>query len=207
MEILDLNFDMYTIVLKVNWLNTIIVFAGIVALSYLWNRFHKYNFSKHIEVDEVTLGIGSNTVTLKYNKKDQEIAYKLWVELSTRKIGLKFEPKYDVITEVYDSWYAFFGIARELLKEIPVDRLHNSSQLISLTEKVLNVGLRPHLTMWQAKFRKWYAVNRDKHDRKTPQEIQKEYPQYEELKEDLINTNKRLIEYKELMEKIAFNKK
>lgn len=28
--------------------------------------------------------------------------------------------------------------------------------LIKLTERVLNVGLRPHLTKWQAKYRKWY---------------------------------------------------
>lgn len=32
------------------------------------------------------------------------------------------------------------------------------------------------------------------------------YPHYEELKKDLINTNKRMIEYKNLMERIAFEK-
>lgn len=207
MEILDLNFEnWYTLVLKVNWLSIISVIVGVVAIAYLWNRCLKYVFKKNIMVNEVTLGIGSNTVTLKYNKKDQEIAYKLWVELGTRKIGLMFEPEYDVLTEVYDSWYAFFSISRELLKEIPVERLQYSSQLITLTENVLNKGLRPHLTMWQAKYRKWYASNEEKYDEKTPQEIQKEFPQYEELEKDLIETNKRMIEYKELMEKIAFNK-
>ena len=44
---------------------------------------------KHsITINEVNLGIGDTSVKLVYNKKDQEIAYKLWVELSTRKIGL-----------------------------------------------------------------------------------------------------------------------
>ena len=207
MEILDLNFEnWYTLVLKVNWLSIIIVIAGVVAIVYLWNICLKYVFKKNIMVDEVTLGIGSNMVTLKYNKKDQEIAYKLWVELGTRKIGLMFEPEYDVLTEVYDSWYAFFSISRELLKEIPVERLQYSSQLVTLTENVLNKGLRPHLTMWQAKYRKWYASNEAKYGEETPQEIQKKFPQYEELEKDLIETNKRMIEYKELMEKIAFNK-
>ncbi len=207
MEILDLNFEnWYTLVLKVNWLSIIIVIVGVVAIVYLWNICPKYVFKKNIMVNEVTLGIGSNTVALKYNKKDQEIAYKLWVELGTRKIGLMFEPEYDVLTEVYDSWYAFFSISRELLKEIPAERLQYSSQLITLTENVLNKGLRPHLTMWQAKYRKWYASNEEKYDEKTPQEIQKKFPQYEELEKDLIETNKRMIEYKELMEKIAFNK-
>lgn len=207
MEILDLNFEnWYTLVFKLNWLSIIIVIVGVAAIVYLWNICLKYVFRKNIMVDEVTLGIGSNMVTLKYNKKDQEIAYKLWVELGTRKIGLMFEPEYDVLTEVYDSWYAFFAISRELLKEIPVERLQYSSQLITLTENVLNKGLRPHLTMWQAKYRKWYATNEAEYGEETPQEIQKKFPQYEELEKDLIETNKRMIEYKELMEKIAFNK-
>ena len=79
--------------------------------------------------------------------------------------------------------------------------------MIKLTEKVLNTGLRPHLTMWQAKFRKWYGDNTNKKNKeKTPQQIQMMYPDYEELKKDLIETNTRMIEYKKLMEKIAFEK-
>ena len=39
--------------------------------------------------------IGSNTITLKYDKWDQEIAYKLWVELNTIKIGMHFDEEYD----------------------------------------------------------------------------------------------------------------
>ena len=157
-------------------------------------------------VDEVSLGIGNSQVKLKYNKKDQEIAYKLWVELSTRKIGLDFDPENDVVFEVYDSWYNFFTIARELMKEIPVERLKYSPELIELTETVLNRGLRPHLTIWQAKYRKWYNENVHNNVGKTPQQIQEMYPHYKELKKDLIDTNKRLIEYKKLMERIAFEK-
>ena len=161
--------------------------------------------NKHcIIFDEINLGIGRNSsVKLKYNKKDQEVAYKLWVELSTRKIGLPFDRENDVINEVYDSWYEFFKIARELLKDIPVSRLPYSNDLIKLTERVLNVGLRPHLTKWQAKYRQWYnKAIRKKNG--TPQKIQKQYPEYSLLIEDLILTNKRMIEYKDLMEKIAF---
>ena len=40
----------------------------------------------------------------------------------------------------------------------------------------------------------------------TPQEIQKRYPEYSVLVEDLVLTNKRMIEYKDLMGKIAFNR-
>ena len=41
---------------------------------------------------------------------------------------------------------------------------------------------------------------------KTPQEIQREYPEYSSLINDLISTNEKMIEYKELMKKIAFER-
>ncbi|WP_302133509.1 hypothetical protein [Thomasclavelia spiroformis] len=207
MNILDFTFDnWYTLVLKLNWLAVIIIIVLVFAMVSLWDKCIKYTVKKSLMVDEVSLGIGNSQVKLKYNKKDQEIAYKLWVELSTRKIGLDFDPENDVVFEVYDSWYNFFTVARELMKEIPVERLKYSPELIELIETVLNKGLRPHLTIWQAKYRKWYNENVHNNVGKTPQQIQEMYPHYKELKKDLIDTNKRLIEYKKLMERIAFEK-
>ncbi len=153
------------------------------------------------------MGIGDSSLTLKYNSKDQEIAYKLWVELNTRKIGLAFEPENDVIEEVYNSWYSFFGIARNLMKEIPINKVKNGSDLVELTGDVLNKGLRPHLTKWQAKFRKWYEENRqlEEYQGKTPQEIQRCYPLYDELEKDLLETNRHMIEYKTVLRQIAYD--
>ena len=125
------------------------------------------------------------------------------MELSTRKIGLRFDKENDVIKEVYDSWYTFFETARELLKDIPGNRILYSGDLIELTEKVLNIGLRPHLTKWQAKYRRWYEEEL-KRDSGTPQDIQKKYPEYNALVEDLLETNEKMIEYKKLMKRIAF---
>ena len=207
MNIFDFSFDnWYTLVLKLNWLAVTLIILAIFVIVYLWNKCIKYAVKKSLMVDEVLLGIGNSQVKLKYNKKDQEIAYKLWVELSTRKIGLDFDSENDVIFEVYDSWYDFFTTARELMEEIPAERLKYSSELIELTEAVLNKGLRPHLTIWQAKFRKWHNENLDSNIGKTPQQIQEMDPHYEELKKDLIDTNTRMIEYKNLMERIAFEK-
>ena len=207
MNIFEFSFDnWYTLVLKLNWFDVTFIILAIFVIVYLWNKCIKYADNKSLMVDEVLLGIGNSQVKLKYNKKDQEIAYKLWVELSTRKIGLNFDSANDVIFEVYDSWYDFFTTARGLMEEIPAERLKYSSELIELTEAVLNKGLRPHLTIWQAKFRKWYNENIDNNVGKTPQQIQELYPYYEELKTDLIDTNKRMIEYKNLMARIAFEK-
>ena len=205
MQIITLEFENWkTILLRFNWIT--IIFFIIVLFAIYWGIRYLINFmgKKSITIDEIELGIGSSQIKIKYNRKDQEIAYKLWVELRTRKIGLKYDEQNDVIVEVFDSLYQFFGIARELLKEVPPNRLAYCRKLIILTEKMLNIGLRPHLTTWQAKFRKWYTNALDSNKDVSPQELQSKYPHYEQLVEELIETNKRMIKYTELMREIAF---
>ena len=205
MEVFGIEFENWnTILLRLNWFAILALIVIVFSVTLIIKRCLG---RKSITVDEINLGIGDSSIKLIYNKKDQEIAYKLWVELSTRKIGLPFEREYDVIAEVYDSWYEFFKIARELIKEVPASRLPYSNDLIELTEKVLNNGLRPHLTIWQAKYRKWYGDELANETKDSPQEIQQKYPYYDDLVEDLIATNKRMIEYKKLMKKIAFAEK
>lgn len=202
MEIFGVEFESWnTILLRLNWFAIALAIVAVIALVRVLKHFIN---KKSITIDEINLGIGDSSVKLTYNQKDQEIAYKLWVELSTRKIGLMFDKDHDVITEVYNSWYEFFKIARELLKEIPVSRLPYSNDLIELTEKVLNLGLRPHLTTWQAKYRKWYDLEASTNTNDSPQEVQRKYPEYDALVEDLLETNKRMIAYKDVMKSIAF---
>lgn len=204
MDIINISFDGWQkVILTVNWFAVIVLFILLFTVAWIIQKVNKRIARRSLRIDEAKLGIGNNSVVIKFDKKDQEIAYKLWVELSTRKIGLLFDEENDVIVEVYNSWYDFFRIARDLLKEIPVSRLSYSGELVELTQKVLNEGLRPHLTVWQAKYRKWYEeANKNKG---TPQEIQRQYPEYDELIADLMKTNSLLIEYKNCMHDIAFN--
>lgn len=191
----------YYLVITINWailLGILVVVLGIMKIGWF------SVFSNQVVVDEANLGIGQNTIKVKFNRKDQEIAYKLWVELTTRKIGLEFEKEHDVIVEIYNSWYSFFGIARGLLKEMPCEKLEYSENLVILTIDVLNKGLRPHLTQWQAKFRKWYDIERENNKKLSPQEIQQKYPEYDLLLNDLIKTNANMIHYRNLMKEIAF---
>lgn len=205
MNIIDVELESWNLfVFKFNWVAIIITLALLWGISFVIKKYLSYVNKKSIMIDEVNLGIGNSSVKLSYSKKDQEIAYKIWVELSTRKIGLCFDKENDVIKEVYDSWYKFFGITRELLKDIPVNRIPYSGDLIELTETVLNIGLRPHLTRWQARYRKWYDEEL-KNNSGTPQEIQRKYPEYTALIEDLLATNEKMIEYKKLMKRIAFD--
>lgn len=202
-----LNIEVITgnnLLISINWIVLLILVLIIVVIILIIKKgIFKFR-KKSIAINEVVLGIGSNTVALDFDQKDRAVAYKIWVELSTRKIGIPFDKENDVIVEIYDSWYEFFTITRELLKEIPSNRINGAMELIELSEKVLNEGLRPHLTKWQAKYRRWYndALNNDKE--KTPQEIQKEFEEYDILIEDIVKTNNQMIEYKNLMHNIAF---
>lgn len=206
MDIFSVKFDEWCqISITLNWVATLALILILLCIYFFPKGLFKQFKKKSIVVDEVTLGIGTAQMKLKYIPKDKEIAYKLWVELSTRKIGLLFDDENDVIIEVYNSWYEFFKIARELMKEVPATHIKYSDQLISLTEKVLNNGLRPHLTEWQAKYRKWLNENTSDRHNCTPQELQREYPFYSELVYDLKEKNLQLIKYKDLLHDIAFD--
>lgn len=163
---------------------------------------------KSYEINEAAIGIGSSKVTIKPNYEDMQIAYQLWVELSTRKIGLSIDLDNEVIAEIYDSWYEFFGLTRELVKGIPISKIrkdNSTKELVRIAIEVLNEGIRPHLTKWQAKFRKWYntEIENEENMKLSPQDCQKKYPEYNELTKDLAEVNKRLIEYRNILRRLA----
>jgi len=116
-----------------------------------------------------------------------------------------------VIAEVYDSWYALFKITRDELKLLSGNMLINnetSDQLIILLTDILNKGLRPHLTKYQAKFRRWYddELNNEMNKGKSPQEIQQNFIAYNELIASMKEVNGILMDYSEQLKKIIKGK-
>lgn len=203
MNIINISYDgCGVITICVNLLVVILLIALLFAIVCISRKIKKNLTSSSLKIDEIKLGVGDSQVTLVYDTRDKEIAYKLWVELTTRKIGIPFDEENDVINEVYNSWYEFFRIARELMKDIPVNSGKNSIRLAELTAKVLNEGLRPHLTLWQARYRKWYD-KASKEDDRDPQLIQKDFDRYDELIKDIKITNSRMIEYGDVLLKIS----
>lgn len=76
---------------------------AIVALTAIWAYLSRgYIFAKGFEVDSAEFGFGDQKITIKPNQDDRKVAYRIWVELSTRKIGLPIDFEHDVISEVYD---------------------------------------------------------------------------------------------------------
>lgn len=183
----------------------------IVAMTIGW-RWLSGGFSfRKFEIDQAEFGVGQNKLSFRPNLTDRQIAYAIWVELSTRKIGLPIDFEHDVISEIYDSWFNFFSVTRELIKGVPVSKFKSDSTqaVIKLSIEVLNEGLRPHLTQWQARFRRWYESELKKYDDGTysefhdPQDIQEKFPRYEELKTDMLKVNDNLIKYRKKMRELV----
>lgn len=184
----------------------VIVLAGLAVIS-LRLIFQSRGSWASFEIDEAEFGLGDQKIKLRPNDVDRQIAYKIWVELSTRKIGLKIDPDNDVVSEIYDSWYNFFAITRELIKDVPVSKFQrrDTEHIVRLSIEVLNQGIRPHLTRWQARFRRWYEAQLDKSDNLElhPQDIQQSFPNFEELKADMLKVNERLMRYRQQMHKLV----
>ncbi|MEI6847614.1 MAG: hypothetical protein WCK32_06210 [Chlorobiaceae bacterium] len=191
-----------------------LLIAGLVGISLIiilvrWFYVHKLRTT--FEINEAEIGIGSGKIKFRPNREDLQIAYQLWVELKTRKLGIKVDENNDVIHEVYNSWYEFFGITRQLVKSIPAIKVRSSEDtraLVVLAMKVLNQGLRPHLTTWQAKYRRWYdqESQNDANKQLPPQVIQKNYKEYSSLIAEMQRVNLMLVKYAELLESMIYGK-
>ena len=188
----------------------LIIFIASVIIYKILGGYFNIGIWKSFEIDQAQFGLGGQKLTLRPNQTDRQIAYKIWVELSTRKIGLPIDLDDDVISEIYDSWYAFFSVTRELIKDVPVSKFRrkDTEKIIKLSIDVLNTGIRPHLTKWQARFRRWYerAINQEDYLEISPQDIQKKFTQYDELRTDLKEVNERLIRYREKMYELVTNR-
>ena len=175
-----------------------ILYKGIKIVSYILNKKVKV---VNLNIDIANIG----NITIELNKEISRIAHKTWVEIMTRKVGLTFEEDKDVIVEVYNSWYKLFEIVRGLLKEIePNKKDENVKKLENILINALNDGLRPHLTQWQAKFRRWYdiEIQKEENKNKSPQEVQKKYIEYESLVQDLKATNEKMVQFAHELEKL-----
>ncbi|WP_139489451.1 hypothetical protein [Brevibacillus dissolubilis] len=184
------------------------IFIGIICL--IIHLFQSYNPGK-ITVS-APFGIGSFEIDRSaLSGKELDIAWKLYVQLSTRKAAIPINEEDDLITGVYDSWYELFKSTREYLLEMPAQDLagnDNAQKIVNLSLEVLNQGLRPHLNKWQAKYRMWYeeALQDPANKGLTPQEIQRKYPHYEEVITDMKRVNGELVKYAEELKRFSYEK-
>lgn len=195
-DVLRIYVEKGTLKLELSLLALLILAVLLGALFFVGRRFWKLRRFRAVEV-EIALG-NVGKVTLQPNIQDIQIAHKIWVELTTRKAAVPLDEDHDVLVEVYDSWFALFQNVRTLLAEVPGSLIrteHSTQELARIATETLNKGLRPHLTRWQARFRSWWEQNQGQLATKTPQELQREFPQYAQLIQELRAVNQDLRQY------------
>jgi hypothetical protein len=182
----------------------LIVVVAVLASIAIFRSLRKHRSLKPIELNIQLAGIG--TIKLQPNWEDVQVAHKIWAELVTRKAAIEIDPENDVIVEVYDSWYALFQRMRQLLADVPSEciRTEKSTQkLVDVAVSTLNLGLRPHLTKWQALFRNWWTNTQEELRNVSPQEHQRKFPQYQELVSEMRLVNQQLIQYASQLKKLV----
>jgi hypothetical protein len=172
--------------------NTWKFLAGAGGLYLLRRFYQRHRYGSY----SVNIGLPFNLGSRTYDTTpwDRVVAWKLYVQLTTRKAALPFDEDFDLISEVYDSLFAIFAVTRKLLLGLPPHEFEREGGVAPLLLRVINDGLRPHLTRWQADFRMWWdgALAATTTQGKSPQEVQRMYPQYSELVTDLKRTNTEL---------------
>lgn len=175
--------------------------VGILFALLLLAIAHRLLALRRYRVSQVSLNLpfGLGNVVYEATDEDRKLAWKLYVQLRTRKAALLFDEKNDVVVDVYDSLHELFPITRELLTDIHLSEAAKRNGVADLVLRVLNDGLRPHLTKWNASFRRWWddaivlATNRGK----TPQDIQRQHPNYKQLVDELKAMNIEINKYAE----------
>lgn len=207
-SLVDLSVGRVGVTLKVAWwsIGVAAVATGIVISRAV--RRSRQGRERWAPVSATVHLGGIGDVTIQPNDEDIQIAHRAWVELATRKATIMFDEEHDVIVEVYDSWYSLFQHMRDLAASVPASLVRNEKStalLVRLIVDALNDGMRPHLTRWQARFRHWYdkAIQDPRFADEAPQEIQKQFPQYDELVKDLKQMNRGLQEYATAIRMIA----
>jgi len=205
MELIRLHIDdQYRFILEVSiW----IVLLVLVPVAWLIFRAFRSRLRQRFDLVNLNIELGGiGKVELRPNVEDIQIAHRIWAELVTRKAALPIDPENDLLTEIYDSWYALFGRVRQLIGDIPghlISKEESTQQLVRIATDTLNLGLRPHLTRWQARFRNWFAQRADQLKERTPHELQRGFPEYAQLIEDMKQVNRQLIQYAGELQKIV----
>ena len=209
----SIDYTKPALIIETNWY----LIMGLILVAILYFIYRRRIKSKFEDLftDETSIEINTGLVTysqkIKRNYQNLYIAHRIYIELVTRKAALPIDENKYVIKEVYDSWYVLFKTIRDEIKNLPGEILvdnHNTKKLIDLTIQILNEGLRPHLTEFQAEFRKWYEheLKQDTANLKSPQQIQKDFPKHGQLIKSMLEVNETLRAYSEQLKKFIHKK-
>ncbi|MCP4581531.1 MAG: hypothetical protein GY839_07910 [candidate division Zixibacteria bacterium] len=191
-----INFILETVQSGFFWLGTAFAALLFIMVWFIW-------LNKRYKTSKITINIPFGLGNIDYDATDQDriLAWKMYIQLKTRKAALPFDENHDLVYNVYDSLHEIFPMTRNLLSEYSPHYKDVRGGISDFVLRVLNDGIRPHLTKWHSVFRKWWeeALTAPVNIQKKPQELQREFPEYDSLISELKRMNDELTKYAEIL--------
>jgi len=137
-------------------------------------------------------------------EKEREAAWELYVELVTRISVVELKDKEGILREALNSLYSIFSITREILRkygpDVAIPRGENEYSFGKLAIMILNYQLRPLLTKWHPLLQEYEAKRNPEVSIK---EHEDKWERNAEMHSELNETRKVLIQYSNLLAKVA----
>lgn len=161
------------------------------------------------ELDNVEVSInipliGTIKGTWKPNKNEKEAAWEMYVELITRISIVELKPEEGLLSEALSSLYSLFGTTRKILREhgssVAQPKGKDNISFGYLAVAILNGVLRPVLAKWHPllldyESTRCNSISQLEHERK--------WDKNNELRAVLNKTRGTLIEYANILAKVA----
>lgn len=172
--------------------------------DYVFDTLDRY--SLYISTKDITVAApGGLSFSLSVSKSDRQTAWKIYTQLNTRIAATDFDPKFDSLYLTHKSLYTLFGVVRDALAEIPLERIQreDAEQIVNFYTSILNEGIRPYLSKWHIPLSQWVENEKAAHPKQSYLEIEARFPNRKEALEDMKAMNERMKVFSADLLKIA----
>ena len=163
----------------------------ISAIAVAYNRG-----SGFLTLSEMTLNLPQfGEMKFAINLEYRRVAWKLFVETLTRVSTQPLGIEDGSLREALTSLYSLFSATRELLKNMPPSKPASKITVEMLAVKMLNQEIRPFLSKWHVRLKKFEGIR--------PGVEESEWPQNEECRQELEALRSRLMNYTKAFGELA----
>jgi hypothetical protein len=149
---------------------------------------------------EIGLPFDLGKLVLEPDEAQQNAAWELYVELTTRIAVQTLGEDEGLVREALSSLYSLFDITRDILRRAGPRVAQGKQSLGPVAIDVLNVGLRPFLSKWHPLLQTYEAKRPDD---VSPREHEDNWEYIVEAREELEKLRRELSTYADALAKIA----
>lgn len=158
--------------------------------------------TKKIKATKLTVGLPFELGKLEFEPDEvqQQAAWELYVEVSTRIAVQPLDPEEGLMREALSSLHNVFSATREILRRAGPSVAQGPNSLGAVAIEVLNIGLRPFLAKWHPLL---LAYEQQRPPGVDPLEHERSWERESELRKELVNLQEQMKVYTEALGKIA----